>query len=387
MKGLLLPDASGAVTRFEPQPARSWVEPASPIVSRIAYAAAHVVRDPLADVGPEQAVLDWDATLAFRRHLWSFGFAVAEAMDTAQRGMGLDWTAARTLIRRSVAEARAVGGVIACGAGTDHLPVDSKVSLDDVLHAYEEQCDFVQSCGGRIILMGSRALARLAQTPDEYAAIYDKVLSQVSEPVIVHWLGPMFDSALSGYWGSRDLDRACASFIDIVCSHAEKIDGVKISLLDMKREIELRARLPESVRTYTGDDCNYPELILGDGRRHSDALLGVLDPIAPAASAALKALDRGDIIGYRDMLKDTVPLARHIFAAPTHMYKSGIVFLAYLNGHQSHFRMLGGFESARSVIHLTKLFVLADRAGLLRDAEMATERMRLVLELSGVRQA
>jgi len=364
---------------------RSWPRPAGPIAGRIAYAAAHVVGDPLADADPTtRTAIDWDATLAYRRHLWSYGLAVAEAMDTAQRGMGLDWQASQELIRRSLAEARAAGGVIACGAGTDHLTPGAGVTLDDVERAYAEQCGFVEDCGGRVILMASRALARAARTPDDYLRVYGTVLRQIRRPVILHWLGDMFDPQLAGYWGSSDTAVAMELCLAIVREYRSKIDGIKISLLDAGQEIAMRRRLPIGVRMYTGDDFSYDRLILGDEDGFSHALLGIFDAIAPAASAALQALDAGDPAAFQAILAPTVPLSRHIFQAPTYSYKTGIVFLAYLNGHQRHFRMVGGKESARSVVHLAELYRLADAAGLLGDADLAAERMRRVLAVAGV---
>jgi hypothetical protein len=344
------------------------------------------VCDPLADVDPWlDAAVDWDTTLAYRHHLWDLGFSVAEAMDTAQRGMGLDWNTTRELIRRSLDDARDrhVLDRIACGAGTDHLIAGPSVTLDDVVEAYLEQCSFVESHGGRIILMASRALAALATRADDYLRVYDRVLSQVRQPVILHWLGDMFDPALAGYWGSPDLDTATETCLRLMESHASKIDGIKVSLLDANREIVLRRRLPAGVRMYTGDDFNYPQLIAGDQYGFSDALLGIFDAIAPAAASALSALDRSDLDRYTEIFEPTVALSRHIFKAPTRFYKTGVVFLAYLNGHQQHFRMLGGQESARSIAHLAELFRLADRAHLLRDPDLAVARMRPVLALAG----
>jgi hypothetical protein len=356
-------------------------------VSRIAYAAAHVVADPHAPNGPGlPARLDWEATLAFRRHLWALGLGVADAMDTAQRGMGLDWAATRELIARSGAEARACGGRIACGAGTDQLP-EGPASLDAIAAAYEEQCEVVEAAGARVIVMASRALAAAAGGPEDYATVLSRVLAGVSEPAILHWLGPMFDPALAGYWDPTapdDLDAAMDACVDVIAANAAKVDGIKLSLLDAEREVALRARLPAGVRMYTGDDFNYPELIGGDAHGHSDALLGIFDAIALAAAAALAALDRGDRPAYEAIFEPTVPLARHIFRAPTRFYKTGVVFLAFLNGHQSHFHMIGGQQSARSMWHLAEIFRLADRAGLLRDPELATARMRLVLRLAGL---
>jgi Protein of unknown function (DUF993) len=343
-------------------------------VSRIAYAAAHVVADPHAPNGPgTPARLDWDATLAFRRHLWALGLGVADAMDTAQRGMGLDWDATRELIARSGAEARACGGRIACGAGTDQLPA-GPASLDAIAAAYEEQCQVVEAAGARIIVMASRALAASARGPEDYAQVLARVLAGVAQPAILHWLGPMFDPALEGYWGSPDLDAAMDACLDVIRANAAKIDGIKLSLLDAEREVALRARLPDGVRMYTGDDFNYPELI----RTGSDALLGIFDPIAPAAAAALAALDRGDEARFEAILAPTVPLARHLFSEPTSAYKTGIVFLAWLAGHQDHFRMVGGLETARSVEHLRRAYELALEAGLLPDPELAAARMGLV---------
>ena len=353
--------------------------------TRVAFAAAHVVVDPLRTAEPlTHPVVDWDATIAYREHLWSLGFGVAEAMDTAQRGMGLDWTLALELIKRSTAAARARGAMVASGAGTDHLPASKELTLNDVTNAYLEQCEAIEAVDGRIILMASRTLAEIARHADDYAAVYAGVLSQVRQPVILHWLGPMFDSALEGYWGSSTTPEATENCLSIIRSHKEKIDGIKISLLDAELEVNMRRHLPTGVRMYTGDDFNYDHLILGDGQGYSDALLGIFDAIAPAASLALTALDAGEITRYRQLLSPTVPLSRHIFAAPTQHYKTGVVFLAFLNGFQSHFRMVRGLESARSTAHLCELFVLADQAGVLLDPELAIQRMRSFLSLAGV---
>jgi hypothetical protein len=298
--------------------------------------------------------------------------------------MGLDWEAAKELIRRSVAEAKSVGGGIVCGAQTDQLARGSARDLRDVEAAYEEQCDFVESVGGQVVLMASRELARIAKGPEDYARVYDRVLSQLKEPALIHWLGEVFDPALAGYWGHADLDGAMAVCLEIITAHKAKVEGLKLSLLDQAREIAMRARLPQGVRMFTGDDFDYPTTIGGDGEHHSDALLGAFDMIAPAASAALLALDSGDRTKFESILEPTVPLSRHVFGAPTFYYKTGVVFMAYLNGHQDHFRMVGGLESGRSAVHLAKLFVLADKAGLLRDAELAVDRMRPVMALAGV---
>jgi hypothetical protein len=382
---LRLPLADGTLATYTLRPSTSWHPPQRSFRTRVAYAAAHVVCDPLSDVDVlSEAAIDWDATLAYRRHLWRYGFAVAEAMDTAQRGAGLGWSDAKELITRSLAEARAVGGVIACGAGTDQLVPAPSVTLEDVERAYAEQVGFVEGRGGRVILMASRALARAARTSDDYRRVYATVLRQVSQPVILHWLGDMFDPQLADYWGTADLDEAMDVCLGIIAEHRAKVDGIKISLLDAQREIDMRRRLPAGVRMYTGDDFNYATLIAGDGERHSDALLGIFDGIAPVASAALQALDRGELERYHALLGPTVPLSRHIFRHPTRAYKTGVVFLAYLNGHQAHFRMLGGAESARTVVHFAELLRLADAAGLLVDPDLAAARMRCVLAVAGI---
>jgi hypothetical protein len=383
---LTLPGEDGTLFRYELNgaPDVTYAAPHAPARSRVAYAAAHVVADPLAANGPgAPATLDWEATLAFRRHLWRHGLGVAEAMDTAQRGMGLDWAATRELIERTGAEARAGGGALCCGAGTDQL-ADGPADLDAIAAAYEEQCAVVEGAGARVVLMASRALAAAARGPEDYAAVYGRLLGQLREPAVLHWLGPMFDPALTGYWGSSDLDTAAEVCLAIIAEHADRIDGIKLSLLDAEREVALRRALPPGVRMYTGDDFDYPRLIGGDEHGHSDALLGIFDAIAPAAGAALAALDEGDAERFQAILAPTLPLARHVFGAPTQHYKTGIVFLAYLAGHQDHFRMVGGMETARSLPHLARAFVLADRAGLLADRELAARRMALVARVAGV---
>ncbi|HVD46999.1 MAG TPA: dihydrodipicolinate synthase family protein [Candidatus Limnocylindria bacterium] len=380
-----LPGLDRAVYDYAVKGEFAYAEGGAAPRSRIPYAAVHVVADPLADVSPvSPAVIDWERTLAFRRHIWSYGLGVAEAMDTAQRGMGLDWEAAKELIRRSVAEAKAVGGRIVCGAQTDQLAPGSARSLRDVEAAYEEQCGFVEEQGGQVVMMASRELARIARGPDDYARVYGHVLSQLRQPALIHWLGEVFDPALAGYWGHSDLDGAEAQCLEIIVTNRDKVEGLKLSLLDQEREISMRSRLPDGVHMFTGDDFDYPTTIAGDGERYSDALLGAFDMIAPAASAALTALDDGDTKGFDSILQPTVPLSRHAFSAPTFYYKTGVVFMSYLNGHQDHFRMVGGLESGRSAVHLGRLFVLADKAGLLRDAELAVDRIRHVMALAGV---
>ena len=362
---------------------RQWKDHPQPFAQRVAFAAAHVVADARGENVPgAPAVVDWDATLAFRRELFRYGFGVAEAMDTAQRNMGLDWPAVQELVRRSADQARDYDARIASGAGTDHAGTGA--TLDAVRKAYAEQVGFVESTGSQVILMASRQLAAAAANADDYLAVYAELLEQVREPVVLHWLGEAFDPQLRGYWGSTDVATATATFLDLVRAHADKVDGVKVSLLSADHETGLRAQLPDGVRLYTGDDFNYPELIKGDGTHHSDALLGAFAAITPAASAALAALDEGDLATYDAEMAPTLPLSRHVFEAPTYYYKTGIAFLSWLCGHQPGFTMVGGLQSARSAVHLGRLFALADEARLLPDPELAAHRMRLWLDGAGL---
>jgi len=381
---LKLPAAGGRLeaTELVAAPAMS-----SNVVSgwnRKAYAAAHVVADPLAVVDPWlECAIDWDRTLAFREHLWSLGFGVAEAMDTAQRGMGLDWPTSLELVKRSI-DAAGPDRLIACGAGTDHLAPDPGVTLDDVINAYEMQCEAIEAAGGRVILMASRALAAAATGPADYQRVYERVLGGLARPAILHWLGEMFDPDLSGYWGSDSHDVAMETCLDVIASNTSKIDGIKISLLSAEKEIRMRRRLPAGVRMYTGDDFNYPELIAGDEQGYSDALLGIFDPIAAAAARALSALSTGDPEEYERVFAPTVPLSRHVFAIPTRFYKTGVVFLAYLAGHQDHFTMIGGQESARSTLHLADIVRLANDARLFDDPDAVAHRVAPVFAARGV---
>ena len=360
--------------------------------NRIAYSAAHVVSNPLALHEPWlDCAVDWDATIAYRQHLWKLGLGVAEAMDTAQRGMGLDWPTSLTLIQRSIDASKDVpGAFVASGCGTDHLNLDSVSTVDEVIAAYEFQMEAIEKLGGKLIIMASRALARVAKSPADYERVYDRILSQAKQPVLLHWLGDVFDPALAGYWGNPDTDKAMDTALGIIQAHAHKVDGIKISLLDKDKEIQMRRRLPESVRMYTGDDFNYAELIAGDGQGEhvvhgqSDALLGIFDAIAPAASAALAELAQGNLEKFHAILGPTVPLSRHIFQAPTRFYKTGVVFMAWLNGHQKHFTMVGGQQSTRSVIHLAELFKLADAANLLEQPDLALRRMKTMLAMHGI---
>lgn len=366
----------------------AWTRPAQPITSRVAFAAAHVIPRASADNTPAApAALDWDATLAYRHELWSYGLGVADAMDTAQRGMGLDWRATAELIRRSGAEAASAGGRLACGAGTDQLDIAGlpagSAGLARIVDAYREQIDVVTDAGAQVILMASRALVQVARSAADYLHVYEKLLAEVDRPVILHWLGTMFDPALHGYWGSPDIGTATQTFRTLIENNRSKIDGVKVSLLDAPHEVTLRRALPNGVRLYTGDDFNYPELIIGDAHGHSDALLGIFAAIYPAASTALQALDHGDPARASEILTATQALGRHIFAAPTYYYKTGIAFLAWLNGKQPGFSMVAGLSTGRSVPHLAELFRLADKAGLLSDPELAAHRMRVYLELNG----
>jgi hypothetical protein len=385
IKGLRidLPVSSGKLETYRLRGPKPFEKPSKPF-TRVAYAAAHVVADALSAKQPWlEAAIDWEATLAYRRHLWSWGFGIAEAMDTAQRGMGLDWTNSLELIRRTLAES-APGTVVASGAGTDHLNSISDLKIENIISAYEEQCSAIEKLGGRIILMASRALAASARSPDDYAKVYDRILGQVKQPVIIHWLGEMFDPALAGYWGRKDHYEAMDICLDVLARNASKVDGIKMSLLDKDKEIAMRRRLPKGVRMYTGDDFNFAELIEGDAQGYSDALLGIFDAIAPAASQALGYLSSNENTKFNEVLAPTVPLSRHIFQAPTRFYKTGVVFMAWLNGHQAHFVMVGGQQSARSVLHCSELFRLADGAGLLRDPELACRRMKHLLSLHGI---
>jgi Protein of unknown function (DUF993) len=379
-----LPRADRRVETFHLSEPRNFPERAARKLNRIAFAATHVVADPRADNDPWlDCAIDWDKTIAYREYLWRLGLGVAEAMDTAQRGMGVDWPTSLELIKRSVAAAKTSDGLVFSGSGTDQLDPAKARNLDDVIRAYEEQIEAIEAAGGRIVLMASRALAKVARSPDDYAKVYGRILQAVREPVIIHWLGDMFDPALAGYWGSSDLDDAMTTAVEIINEHAAKVDGVKISLLDKDKEIAMRRRLKQGVLMYTGDDFNYAELIAGDTKGYSHALLGIFDVIAPAASAALVKLALNDTENFHDILAPTVPLSRHIFRSPTRFYKTGVVFMAYLNGHQDHFTLVGGQESARSSVHLAEIFRLADKAGLLRDPELAVARMRTVLAARG----
>ena len=382
---LKLPGAEGRLEGYAVREPKSFKRPSKPFTRR-ALAAAHVVADPRSGKEPWlEAAIDWDATTAYRRHLWSWGLGVAEAMDTAQRGMGLDWENSLDLIGRSIGAAKDIpGAFVASGAGTDHLPSPKNCSLQEVIAAYELQCGAIEKLGGRIVLMASRALVACAKSPDDYGKVYDRILSQVKEPVIIHWLGEMFDPALEGYWGKKDHHEAMDVCLSVLEKNRSKVDGIKISLLDKDKEIRMRRKLPKGMRMYTGDDFNFAELIEGDAQGHSDALLGIFDCIAPAASHALGALAANDEASYHDALSPTVALSRHIFRAPTRFYKTGVVFMAWLNGHQEHFVMVGGQQSARHVLHLSELFRLADAAGLLSDPPLACARMKQLLALNGI---
>ncbi|WP_416342859.1 dihydrodipicolinate synthase family protein [Isoptericola peretonis] len=389
-------DAGGRATGVEVRELHApgpWTAPSGSISSRVAFAAAHVVPQVGAENVPgAPAVVDWDATLAYRHEIWRFGLGVADAMDTAQRGMGLDWAATQELVRRSSAEAASVGARIACGAGTDQLDPASvepgEAGLASVIDAYREQVHVVQDAGAQVIVMASRALAKVARSPEDYARVYDAVLAEADKPVVLHWLGTMFDPALAGYWGSDDVASATATFLDLIKAHQDRVDGVKVSLLDAQHEIGLRRSLAalegSPVRLYTGDDFNYPELIAGDEQGHSDALLGIFAAIYPAASTALQALDAGDAGRGHAILASTEKLGRHIFAAPTYYYKTGVAFLSWLNGFQTGFQLVGGLHSGRSLAHLVELARLADGCGMLLDPALAAQRLDALLVTNGV---
>lgn len=383
---LSLPRADGTLETYSPTGTPIARPGAVPVFNRIAYAAAHIVSDPLRDLDPwGRPAIDWDTTMAFRHHLWALGFKIAEAMDTSQRGMGLDWVGAQDLIRRSLNEARTVPGAdLACGAGTDHLSPAATRSLDDVIGAYETQVGFVEKEGGRSIMMASRALARIAASPDDYRKVYGRILSQTKDKVVLHWLGDMFDPQLKGYWGAEDFNTALDTVLSIIDENKAKVEGIKISLLDNACEVALRDRLPDGVLCFTGDDFNYAELIEGDGEKYSHALLGIFDAVAPSASKALASLAAGDVGTFRAVIEPTVPLSRKIFEPPTQYYKAGVVFLAWLNGHQNHFTMPAGMQSARGVLHYADIFRLADKANVLDKPDLAVERMRAFLVMQGI---
>ncbi len=403
LKNLKLLNASGRIEAYQPVgSAPAYSRPTQPF-NRIAYSAAHVVADPRAAIDPWlQCAVDWDATIAYRQHLWSLGLGVAEAMDTAQRGMGLDWPTSLELIARSLDAAQdfaAQGGaaLVASGCGTDHLALDDVKTVEDVIQGYEEQMEAIEKLGGKLIVMASRALARVAKSPADYERVYDRILRQAKQPVVLHWLGDMFDPALAGYWGSPNVDAAMDTALGVIAAHSSKVDGIKISLLDKDKEVAMRRRLPatggpdgQGVRMYTGDDFNYAELIAGDSYQgipthgKSDALLGIFDAIAPAASAALAQLSVGNTAQFHAILQPTVALSRHIFAPPTRFYKTGVVFMAWLNGHQSHFSMVGSQQSTRSMVHLSELFRLADAAKVLQNPELAAHRMQTLCRLHGI---
>ena len=359
-------------------------------LTRTAFAAAHVVSDPLRERSPwdTRPAVDWDATLAFRCGLWDQGLGLAEAMDTAQRGMGVDWPTALELIQRTMRAAlvHPMKPRVACGAGTDHLPLAALTSATAIAAAYEMQAEAIEAAGGQLILMASRAFPAIGAGPDTYRAVYRRLIDGAAQPVILHWLGEMFDPLLAGYWGSGDVAVASDFVLSLIAENPAKVDGIKISLLDQAHEEAFRARLPVGVRLYTGDDFNYAPLIEGDGTHHSHALLGIFAAIAPAAAQALEALAMGDHGTYHRLLAPTVPLSREIFRSPTRFYKAGIAFLAWLNGHQRHFIMPGGFQSARDITHYSAVFRLADAAGLLVRPDLAEPRMAQLLGLHGIEQ-
>ncbi|MCU0902394.1 MAG: dihydrodipicolinate synthase family protein [Tabrizicola sp.] len=368
----------------------SPLTPRAPKVSltRTAFAAAHVVSDPLRERNPwdTRPAVDWDATLAFRTQLWDQGLHLAEAMDTAQRGMGVDWQTALELIQRTMRAAKAhpMHPRVACGAGTDHKPLTDLTTPDAILAAYTEQAEAIEAAGGQLILMASRAFPAIMASEDTYHTVYRSLIDSAKDPVILHWLGDMFDPMLSGYWGSADVARASDFVLSLIAEDPAKVDGIKISLLDQSHEEAFRARLPAGVRLYTGDDFNYAPLIEGDSTHFSHALLGIFAAIAPAASQALEALADGDSATYHRLLAPTVPLSREIFRAPTRFYKAGIAFLSWLNGHQSHFIMPAGFQSSRDITHYAQVFRLADAAGLLSNPDLAQARMKTLLSLHGI---
>lgn len=380
---IALPDAAGHLSDYHLAGTPIAAGRLGRDAARVVYSAAHVVADPFTANDPSgRATVDWGKTMEFRHYLHGLGLGIAEAMDTAQRGMGLDWPGALELIRRTRADLPEA--LVANGCGTDHLNAGDARSLDDVIRAYMEQAEAIQKLDARLILMASRALARVARGPADYLTVYDRVLSACDHPVVLHWLGEMFDPALAGYWGAATFDAALETALEVIHRNRAKVDGIKISLLDKEKEIQMRRRLPAGVRMYTGDDFNYPELIAGDDQGFSHALLGIFDPLAPAAAHAVGLLGQGDVAGFRAVLDPTVPLARLIFRAPTRYYKTGVVFLAWLNGFQDHFIMLNGAQAMRPLPYFTEVFRLADQAGLLRDPDLAVRRMKSLMALYGV---
>jgi hypothetical protein len=389
MAQIKLPDQAGTLETYKLTGTPLEIKKGPKRFNRVAFAAAHIVVDPLKTTEPSASpVFDWEKTLAFRHHLIDLGCGIAVAMDTAQRGMGLDWPGAYELIRQSLNSVKdRKDAVIFSGCGTEQLDPGDARSLDDVIAAYLSQLHAIQKLGGRIILMASRALARVARKPQDYETVYARVLAEADHPVVLHWLGDMFDPQLKGYWGADDFTATLETALSVIAASQSKVDGIKISLLDDQKEIVMRRRLPSSVKMYTGDDFNYPALIEGDAQGHSHALLGIFDPIAPAASLALEKLAQGDRDSYARLLAPTVPLSRLIFRAPTQYYKTGVVFLAWLNGFQDHFIMAGGAQSMRPLSYFADILRLADQAGLFRDPELACHRMRQLLALHGLENA
>ncbi|TKW68051.1 MAG: dihydrodipicolinate synthase family protein [Paracoccus denitrificans] len=378
--GTLAPFTSTREPLVPRAPGRDW--------TRVAFAAAHVVSDPLSERNPwtDRPAVDWDSTLNFRRSLWDQGLGLAEAMDTAQRGMGVDWETARELIARTMKDAKAhpLKPRVACGAGTDHKTLAELPDLDSIIAAYEHQMEAIEAEGGQLILMATRAMPAINATPEDYRRVYDRLLTQAKDPVVLHWLGDMFDPALKGYWGHTDIAAASDAVLELIAAHQDKVDGIKISLLDQAHEEDFRARLPDGVKLYTGDDFNYAALIAGDGTHHSHALLGAFTAIAPAAAQALEALADGDRATYDALMNPTIPLSREIFRAPTQFYKAGIAFLSWLNGKQPAFIMPAGFQSTRSITHYAEVYRLASDAGLLSNPDLAEARMRNLLAVYGI---
>ena len=381
---ITLVDETGTASTVELNSAPSFSKPTSPLASRTVYAAAHVVpRTTANNVPGAPADLDWDATLAFRHHLWSWGLGVADAMDTAQRNMGLDAAATRELITRSAAEARSVNGGLVVGVNTDHVE-DPVISLDAVIDAYKEQLHLTEDAGASVVLMASRHLARAATTAADYERVYSEVLASAGAPVILHWLGSAFDPELGTYFGSEDTPTASSTLLRIIANAPDRVAGVKMSLLNAESERAVRAKLEAPVRMFTGDDFNYVSLMGGDASGYSDALLGAFAALGPHASAAVQALDADDPDAYARILGPTEALSRQIFAAPTFYYKTGVAFLSWLNGHQSGFGMVGGLHAARSLPHLSEIVRLANECGALEHPELARDRWHGLLRTSGV---
>jgi hypothetical protein len=276
-----------------------------------------------------------------------------------------------------------VGGDLVVGVNTDHL-AEEHLTLDQVVAAYLTQLEVAEEAGAGVVLMASRHLAAAAESAADYERVYREVLARAGSPVVLHWLGEAFDARLRGYFGSTDSAEASRTVLRIMGDNADRVRGIKMSLLNAQSEIDVRRELPEGATLFTGDDFNYVSLIEGDEFGHSDALLGAFAAVAPSASAAISALDEGNVERYREILAPTEALSRQIFAAPTQYYKTGVAFMSWLNGHQKSFSMVGGLHSGRSLVHLSEIVRLANVANALEQPELALERWHGMLAGNGI---